>query len=241
MLVTKLESLSNEILIDLIENYINGVDIFISLINQLNNRFDDLINRCKRFYSDFTGIRKSEFSFCMKLLSNNHNMITSLTLSERDTPGQIHSFLCSFRSFEQFKQLRRLHLDFDANSVDIMDQELHSILKTSIHTLSIKGKNVRLLFEFNCIVLAMLTLTKIRRFFLSIDIQPVFCYFPSLNLIKLEYLTIEGRDCTWNNVKEILKCATNIIYLNVRIIQELSNSTELINDKQYNYKSLTKL
>ncbi|CAF1020563.1 unnamed protein product [Rotaria sordida] len=241
MSVTKLESLSNEILLDLIENYINGVDIFISFLNQLNSRFDALINRCKQFYFDFTCIKKSDFNFCMNLLPIYHDMITSLTLSECDTPGQIHSFLYLFRSFEQFKRLRRLYLDFDANSVDLMDQGLHSILKTHIHTLSIKGKNVRSLFEFNCVVLAMLTLTKIRRFFLSVDIQPVFCYFPSLNLLNLEHLTIEGRGCTWTNVEHIFKCASHLIYLNVRISQESSNLTESINDKQSNIQPLTKL
>ncbi|CAF1267273.1 unnamed protein product [Rotaria sp. Silwood1] len=241
MSVTKLESLSNEILLYLIEYYINGVDLFISFLNQLNNRFDALIYRSKRFYFDFTSIRKSEFNICMNILPRYHHIITSLTLSERDTPGQIHSFLCSFRSFEQFKKLRRLHLDFDANSVDLIDEALHSILKTRIHTLSIKGKNVRSLFEFNCVLLAILTLTRIQRFYLSVDIQPVFCYFPSLNLIYLQYLTIEGRGCTWNNVEQILKYAVHLIYLNVRIIEESLNSIESINDQENNYQLLTKL
>ncbi|CAF4687339.1 unnamed protein product, partial [Rotaria sp. Silwood2] len=170
-----------------------------------------------------------------------HHTITSLTLSECDTPGQIHAFLCLFRSFEQFKNLRRLYLDFDGNSTNLIDGALHSILKTRIHTLSIKCKNVRSLFEFNCVILALLTLTRIRRFYLSVDIQPVFSSISSLNIIKLQYLTIEGRGCTWNNIQHIFKCAQNLIYLNVRIIGESSNLNETINDKQYNYQLLNKL
>ncbi|CAF4850368.1 unnamed protein product, partial [Rotaria socialis] len=41
-----LESLPNEILIDILENYINGIDIFTAFVGQLNSPIDDLIAQC---------------------------------------------------------------------------------------------------------------------------------------------------------------------------------------------------
>lgn len=204
MSVTKLKSLSNEILFALFENYINRVDIiFVSLKNQLNERFDAIINRCKRFYFNFKGIRKSEFNICMNLLPTYHHMITSLTLSECNTPGQINFFTREFPSFEEFTQLRRLDLDFDVNSQNLIDKILPSVFKTRIHTLSIIDKRLSSLFEFNYIIVALLTLTKIQRFFLSINIQPEFYRFPPIYFLNLERLKIEGQGCTWANVHYI--------------------------------------
>ena len=70
MSVSKLESLPNEVLIDIFEKYINGVDILIAFRYQQNQRFDALISQCQRFHFNFLYCRKDYFRFCIGLLTS---------------------------------------------------------------------------------------------------------------------------------------------------------------------------
>ena len=49
MSISKLESLPNEILVQILEKYINGMDILVAFLYQQNQRFDALISQCQRF------------------------------------------------------------------------------------------------------------------------------------------------------------------------------------------------
>jgi hypothetical protein len=98
--MSKLESsIPNEILIHLLENYINPIDVFVAFANHLNNRFDTLIDQCQWFHLDLTNVRKKEFHHCINNLFTYRNKIQSLFLSER-LPGQICKFLSLFPTFD---------------------------------------------------------------------------------------------------------------------------------------------
>ncbi len=47
---SKLESLPNEILVEIFEKYMNGVDILIAFAHHQNQRIDSIISQCSRFY-----------------------------------------------------------------------------------------------------------------------------------------------------------------------------------------------
>ena len=60
MPVSQLESLPNEILKDIIEKYINSVDIINAFAFQLNRRFDALIIQSQRLRFSFSGWNRTQ-------------------------------------------------------------------------------------------------------------------------------------------------------------------------------------
>ena len=102
MALSTLESLSNEILIDILEKYVNAADIIVAFRFQLNSRFDALIAQCRHHRFDFVRCRKNDFRMCIGLLPGYVDKINKLALSEQETPGQIHAFLSFFPSFAPF-------------------------------------------------------------------------------------------------------------------------------------------
>lgn len=140
MSLSKLESLPNEILVDIIEKYINGTDILTTFTYQLNQRFDTLITGCHRLRFNFIQCRMDHFRFCMGLFPAYMGQIEELALSERDTPGQIHAFLSFFPSFKPFKRLRKIYIHYDHQAVDwnMMKRALLSLRDTSIESLLIQ-------------------------------------------------------------------------------------------------------
>ena len=115
MSVSKLESLPNEILADIIEKYINGIDVL------LNRRFDALIIRLQGLRFNFLRCRKDEFNMCMGLLPAYTDQIEELAIGNEDAPGQIHVFLSffpSFTSFTSFKRLRTLYFHINCKAMD---------------------------------------------------------------------------------------------------------------------------
>ncbi|CAF1078850.1 unnamed protein product [Rotaria sordida] len=118
MSVSKLESLPNEVLCDIIENYIDGVDALATFNPQFNRRFDSLISQCLRLHFNFIQCQKEDFHLCMNLLPNYIDKIEELFLSEYNTPGQIRAFLSIFPSFQIFKRLRLLYFHFNKDAID---------------------------------------------------------------------------------------------------------------------------
>ncbi|CAF3962876.1 unnamed protein product [Rotaria sp. Silwood1] len=140
MSLSKLESLSNEILLAIIEKYINGVNLRRAFSFQLNQRFNALITQYQRLHFDFIQCQKDDFRFSMSLLSAYIDKIEELALSEQGTPDQVNAFLSFFPSFESFKQLRTLYFHFNDETVDwsIVENALNSLSQTTIDTVSIK-------------------------------------------------------------------------------------------------------
>ncbi|CAF3776703.1 unnamed protein product, partial [Rotaria sp. Silwood1] len=114
MSFSTLESLPNEILTDIIEKYINGIDLLRAFSFQLNQRFDSLIIQCQRLRFDFIQCHQDDFRLCMGLLPAYIDKIEELAISEENTPGQVYAFLSFFPSFAVFKRLQTLYFHFDS-------------------------------------------------------------------------------------------------------------------------------
>ncbi|CAF4004579.1 unnamed protein product [Adineta steineri] len=148
MLLLKLESLPNEILLDFLEKHANGVDILVAFSKQLNSRIDDLIGQCQQFQFDFFHCRKDDFLLCVSLFPSLIDRITELVLSEWNTPRQIHTFLEFFPLFTPFKTLRTLYFHFDVATINSkeVDRALSSLSNLqNLNTLSIKVANESML------------------------------------------------------------------------------------------------
>src|SRR4051794_12151065 len=92
----KFELLPNEILIECFE-YLDIFDTFYSF-DQLNYRFYKLIRNIL-LHLNFQHVRKRKFDRFCQLISSDPNIkqqIYSLRLSNKDTCGQIKSFLSCF-------------------------------------------------------------------------------------------------------------------------------------------------
>ena len=230
MSVSKLESLPNEILVDIFEKYINGMDILVAFLYQQNQRFDALISQCQRFHFSFLYCRKGSFRFCISLLPAYVERIEELALSDQHTPGQIHAFLSFFPSFIVFKRLRKLYFHYNAETIDgsVVRTAFQSLYDTVVDTISIKAVNTDWAQTMHSLFDDMLRLTTIKRIFFTSD----FCqnrrniwnnvFEDQWNFMtgissKIEYLTIFGMTCGFHHLKSIFQCAPQLKYLNVQL------------------------
>lgn len=144
MSLSTLESLPNEILIKILDKYVDGKDVLVNFHGQLNTRFDAIIGQCRRFHFNFQDIRKDDFLTCINRLSQYADRIQALSLSECYTPNATNVFLSIFSSFDQFRNLRTLYICFDAyiTDYDTVSAVVQSLSNTSIHSLSIILQNV---------------------------------------------------------------------------------------------------
>ena len=216
MPVSQLESLPNEILKDILEKYIDGVDIINAFAFQLNRRFDALIIQSRRLRFNFRRCHKDHFRLCLGLLSAYANKIEQLTLAEQFTPGQIHAFLSLYPSFGVFKHLRKLYLQADVNTVDpmLLENAVHSLSNTALHTLTItiSASNSYSLQNTIREIFYNKTLKK-----LSIN-----CYFPqgNWNCLKdissnIQYLALQGTVCECADLQHIFRCAPDLRYFKI--------------------------
>ncbi|CAF1090532.1 unnamed protein product [Rotaria magnacalcarata] len=219
-----LESLPNEILIHVLENYINGIDIFTAFIGQLNSRIDGLIAQCRKFRFNFICCRKDHFQFCLNLCPSLFDCITELNLSEWKTPGQIDRFLSSFSSFEVFKNLRILyfHFDTDIKSSELLRMACQSLMHLmNLCTLSIKEKGNNSYIS-RAFIHSLLSLPRLKR--LSVAVQgresyhnqillPTLSPFPS----NIEHLIITGVQYNWSHLQSMVRYTPHLRYFNLRL------------------------
>ena len=219
MVLSKLESLPNEILIDIFEKYINGVDILVAFSHQLNRRFDKLLSQCRRHQFDFICCRKDDFRFCVGLMPFYFEKIEELALSERNTPSQIYAFLSFFPSFVPFKQLRQLHFHYDAEAVDPVQIQtaLLSLSHTTISSLSIRGINTASQFSLSNVILEIFYIPTLKQFSLAFELEdPNWRRLPPTSS-NIEHLTISGVHCQWTDLQFIFRCASKLKYFNVQL------------------------
>jgi hypothetical protein len=120
-----LESLANELLLDLFE--------YFDTINQL------IFVLLQRYSLDFRSISKCNFeSFCRRYLPSINDRVISLHLSnDFETPDQLQTFLSNGYRINQFTHLKSLSIDY-TDSFDLLDQitsqcrELSSLTHLSI-------------------------------------------------------------------------------------------------------------
>ncbi|CAF0713462.1 unnamed protein product [Adineta steineri] len=225
MLLLKLESLPNEILLDFLEKHANGVDILVAFSKQLNSRIDDLIGQCQQFQFDFFHCRKDDFLLCVSLFPSLIDRITELVLSEWNTPRQIHTFLEFFPLFTPFKTLRTLYFHFDVATINSkeVDRALSSLSNLqNLNTLSIKVANESMLplpisiFQLFCLPTLKRLSIAIENYYLRsvslVPLRPVLC--------NIEHLTITGMPFQWCDLQSIVQSASHLRYLNVRLTKE---------------------
>ncbi|CAF3491685.1 unnamed protein product [Rotaria socialis] len=217
MSLSKLESLPNEILCDIIEKYINGVDLLSAFSYQLNQRFDAIISRSERLRFNFIQCHQDDFRICMGLLRAYIDKIEQLAISERETPGQVEAFLSFFPRFTLFRQLRTLYFDFDYDAVSarLISRALNSLLDSNIKTLSITAVNMDNGSNIRYDIPPIFTLKSLKRFTLRSDLYR----FDWSNLMErqsnIQYLTVSGMNCALEDLVAIFKLAPRLKYLDV--------------------------
>ncbi|CAF1145009.1 unnamed protein product [Rotaria sp. Silwood1] len=220
MPLSNLESLPNELLIDIIEKYINGVDLLRAFDFQLNQRFNALITRCQRLRFDFIRCQKDDFRFCMNLLPAYIDKIEELFISEQDTPGQVDAFLSFLPSFESFKQLRTLYFHFDGEVIEwqIVERALNSLSKTTINTLSIKATNTDNRSSLGNVIVDLFRLKSLKQFSLMSKIDSINWSDLAKVSSNIEHLTISGIHFRFQDLQYIFKCTPHLKYLDVDLI-----------------------
>ena len=220
MSVSKLESLPNEILIDLLEKYFNAVDVFIAFLGEQNHRFDALIDQCQELQLDLFRCRKIDFRICMGLLPDYTHKIRRLFLSERDTPGQIHAFLSFFPSFESFRQLETLEFHFRTESADWeqISSAFLSLSKTKIKSLTIRASHLEPLKSLSKVIAKILSFETLNRLTLIFERQKFHWNILQSITSNVEYLHLSGIHCRWIDLQIIAQFAPNLKYLNVQLI-----------------------
>ena len=216
-----LESLPNEILIEIIEKYINGIDVVLAFNHQLNSRFDGLIARCQRLRFNFVQCRKDDFRVCVGLLPAYLNAIGHLALSDYRTPGEIYAFLSFHPEFTVFKQLRSLSIRFNAAVTDsrLVESALRSLTMTNIQNLSIEGTNTSSMGSLNETIGEIFHITTLKRLYLSLDLTEFSWSFLVDASLNIEHLTLHGMNCQLEDMAFICRTARRLMYLNVSLLE----------------------
>jgi len=197
----KFELIPNEILIEIFE-YLSIYDILNSF-NQLNKHFNEILRRIP-LHLKFANIQKCLFDkFCQLLLSNPEikNQIYSLKLSNKETPGQIKTFLSLF-SLDDFPYLHSLTLihihDNILQNLTLILPQLHSF-----HLIDSNDIDLTNSLTSNLQVLSIPTLSSIN----------------SGSLSSITNLTISG--CSLDQLYSyVFKYAPMLIYLNIHYFSE---------------------
>ena len=238
MSLSKLETLPNEILIDLLTNYVDPIDVLIIFGANLNERFNSLVHQCKLKNIDLTNMNKKDFDNCLNRLIIYSNQIKSLSLSEY-LPNSINIFLSIFPTFDQFENLFELNLYFNGTNFEKQTflNFLKCLSKINVHTLKIElidGQHSYLLMNNCC---EYLNQKNLRRVVLDINSYPDQWNFNELTECSIEYLTIIGGGCTFNHFEKILFSCQNLFYLNIRVTSNSMNN----DNPSIDIQSLTKL
>ncbi|CAF3447962.1 unnamed protein product [Rotaria socialis] len=219
MSVSKLESLPNEILTDIFEKYINGLDLLICVNFQQNRRFDELIRRCQRLRFNFIQCHKDDFRFCFGLLPAYIDRIEELAISEENAPGQIYAFLSRHPTFELFTRLRTLYFHFDYNTLDVdyIHTALESLSQLNIHTLSIKAMNIKDNSEFEYEITRLFQLQSLKC--LTIKGSWTRMNWDNLEYAEsnIEYLAISGIGFRLQDFEYILQFIPHLKYFDCEI------------------------
>jgi hypothetical protein len=219
MSLSKLESLPNEILTDIIEKYINGVDVLKALSYQLNRRFDALISQCQRLHFNFIQCHKNDFRLCMDLLPAYIDKIEELAISEEHAPGQVSAFLKNFPSFAPFERLRTLYFHFDGDTVDseMLITALLSLSSIAINSLTITVMNSDFTTSMKTIISTLFSLKTLKRISLVSDE----IYFEWDDVLStpsnIEYMTIYGLCCKSGDLPYICQFTPHLKYLEIYV------------------------
>ncbi|UJR21525.1 hypothetical protein I4U23_024610 [Adineta vaga] len=208
MSISTLESLPNEILADLFDKYINGIDIIRAFAFQQNGRIDSILDECQRHNFNFINCRNDHFQLCMRILPYYVQRIEELAISDYDTFGQVLAFLTTFPSLHRFTKLRKLYIHVDAVSVqwNRIEQALLTLAITPIKTLIIKVSNSKGILLFDSTFDIVPQLSTLRRL--------VFIgYLPHT---RWEFSKLSHQICDFSYLQTIFDRYPLLKYLNIR-------------------------
>ncbi|CAF2737583.1 unnamed protein product [Rotaria sp. Silwood2] len=233
-----LESLSNELLLDLFE-YLSVVHL-LRAFRGLNVRFDTLL--CTHFqvygHLNFQSVSKHDFDIvCQQHLPSVIDRIISLRLSDDDdTPQQIDIFISYGFSLRQFIQLQTLSLYhlFSYETTMKIIEELHH-LPYFTHLNFIDNHFLCDETDVEKMIDTIWSLPKLTHCHLYIDFHQNERLFPRLNTISssLEYLSVEKFNFDLSKLDHLFQHTPHLRHLNVRLFdhsfdQQLSCSIPLM-------------
>jgi hypothetical protein len=201
----KLESLPNEIFLDLFE-YFYGVEL-LNAFYGLNSRFNFILYKHFRFYClDFQSLSKRNFDvICQQHLPFIADRVIQLQLyGYDDMSQQINLFLSYIPSFGQFTHLRSLmlsNLHSYETLLKLLDkcQYLDSLTHLTFSSCSCSNGDA----NFQLIVDKIWSLTKLTKCSFGIDIgQTTFC-LPTITSFTLKYLTVSGSKLELNQLNQL--------------------------------------
>jgi hypothetical protein len=216
-----LESLANELLLDLFE-YLSGVDLLRTFYD-LNTRFNDLIYlHFQTNMLNFQSISKCDFDFvCQKYLSSITNQIRSLRLSDDDdTPQQIDLFFSYHFSLQQFSYLQSLSIYriYSFHSLERILDELPSL----VHLRHLKLTRYNLVFNelYDIGIIDRIErLSNLLSCHLDITNTDDRCILiPSIISLSLKDLSIPHLSCNINQLLNFIKYISNLQSLYIRIV-----------------------
>ncbi|CAF2746096.1 unnamed protein product [Rotaria sp. Silwood2] len=212
-----LESLANELLIDIFE-FLSCAHL-LHAFHGLNARFDSLLLDHFRTHGlDFRSILKHDFNVICRHLYVIANQITSLYLSEKDdTPGQIDQFYSRGLTLRQFTRLQSLSL-YHLHSQDTMNKILLDLPYLSNIT--------HLTFEECCFayddmnaltfITIIWSLPKLTHCYMKIQFKPQI-YFPIPTVISstIEHLSIRDIEPKFNEMSRLLEKIPNLRHISI--------------------------
>ncbi|CAF1037572.1 unnamed protein product [Rotaria sordida] len=207
---TTLESLSNELFIDLFELF-NAVDL-LRAFHGLNTRFNSLLLTYFRNYRvDFRSIFKDDFNiFCQTYLPSIIDRIIYLRLSDdEDTPYQCTHFLSAGFTLGQLNNLRSLTFNCVSSDPKI-NQYFFSDLYCLHHLTHLKFVDCRLFHiyadDFQCIIDQIWHLPKLTHCYweCSFKNESHFC-IPTVISTSLQYLTILKNNWYSDELNDLLE------------------------------------
>ncbi|CAF0969693.1 unnamed protein product [Adineta ricciae] len=218
MTLSKLESLPNEILLDLFENYIDGIDLLTVFLHQLNERFDALLSQT-RIHFNFIGCHLDTFRYSLHLLPDYANRITKLALSERDTPGQVNMFFACFPSFAPFERLHSLYIYCSGQGINSKSVQtaILTLVDTKIETLTIKMIKGSYFPSWITVISTIFTFTTLRRLSLAFPQRYATWKAQLTTLLNIEHLTITGLQCDWNTLVSFSRYIPHLECLNIDV------------------------
>ncbi|CAF1268262.1 unnamed protein product [Rotaria sordida] len=209
----KFELLPNEIFIECFE-YLDVLDIFYSF-NQLNDRLNKLIRNIP-LRINFQYVRKAKFSqFCRQITLDPEiiQQISSLHLSNKDTCGQIKTFLsiCSFNKYSNIHSLTLSHVEEE--NVPVLQSILPLCSKLyTFHLISPQVDEEAIIFALPISNIQKLSIISLRSFLIHIQQSTLITHLTILNC-SLEQL-----------LYQLFKYVPLLKYLNVECISKYNRS-----------------
>lgn len=223
--VSTLESLPNEVLLELFANHMRGIDVLVGFVG-LTERINAIIDQCTQFSLDFRHCRKVNFRSCLHSLQNaNHiGKVEELILSEQNTSGQIHAFFTAFPSFVSFTSLQRLYLYTHGQWIDwsVITVALRSLSTIPIETISINHMTENVRRELRIPLDTILNLSTLRRLSFIKDHSLDRWFQSGIHPSRIEYLKYIDSSVEILHNFELLRYIPHLKYLDVQWSERLN-------------------